>query len=407
MGTTTFNYKARDKEGKEITGRIEALREDIVVKSLRRMGYSIISMEKESSAALRLEAFFSRFKKIKTQEILMFVRQLSTLIVAGTPIVTSIMSIREQTKNKLMIETLNQIIADLKEGINLSDSFAKHPRVFSPYFVSMVRVGETGGILEKVLERVVQLFTQEIEIRSRIKSAVSYPIILIIVAVSIVTFILATIVPKFVTIFETYGAQLPLATRILLAVSLLVKNFWYVPLIILIGGLVWLNHFLKSEEKKYKFDKFLFKLPLLGPLYLRITIAQFARTLAALIKSGVPLLDGLKVTQGTLSSVAMRKIIEDLSKRLSKGESLSEPFKETGIFPPMVIQMISVGEKSGRFEQVLFDVANFYDQEIDYTIRNTMTILEPMLLLVMGSMVAFIALSVLLPIFNLVKVFRH
>jgi len=403
-----FNYRARDKTGQEILGNIDAPEEAFVIKNLRQSGYFIVSIERESQFRLEMEALLTKITgRIRSQEVLFFVRQLSTLLKSGIPLSSAILSIKEQTKNKTMREILEKISKDIEAGVSLSDSLSKCPQVFSEYFVSMIRVGETGGILESVLDRLTQLLTQELEIRSRIKSAMSYPIVLVIVAVVIVTFILATVIPKFVTIFETYEAKLPLTTTILLAVSWLIRSFWYIPLLSLIVLLVWLKKYLKSEKGRYNFDTFLFKIPLFGQLYLKIIIAQFARTIGSLLKSGVPLLEALRVTEKTVSNMTVRRIIQDISASISKGESLSEPFKRAGLFPVMVIQMVSVGEKTGKLEQMLFDVANFYDQEVDYAIRNTTAVLEPILLLIMGSVVAFIALSVLMPIFNLIKVFRR
>lgn len=403
-----FNYKARDKTGQEVLGNIDASEEAIVIKSLRQLGYSIISIERESQLKFKTEALLAKFtRRIKSQERLFFVRQLSVLLKSGVPLSSAILSIKEQTRNKMLMEMLEKVSKDIEAGISLSDSLAKCPQVFSEYFVSMIRVGETGGILESVLDRLTQLLTQELEIRNRIKSAMTYPVILVIVAVAIVTFILAAIIPKFVTIFETYEAKLPLATTLLLVVSFLVRKFWYLPLIAIVAILFWLKRYLKSEKGRYNFDTLIFKIPLFGQLYLKIIIAQFARTSGGLIKSGVPLLEALKVTEKTVSNITIRRVIQDISTSISKGESLSESFKRSGLFPSMVIQMVSVGEKTGKLEQMLLDMANFYDQEIDYAIRNTTAVLEPILLLVMGAMVAFIALSVLMPIFNLIKVFRR
>lgn len=403
-----FNYRARDRKGQEVIGKIEAPDEAVVIKSLKQLGHSIVYIEKESQVKFTIEAFLGKFtRKIKAQELLFFVRQLSTLLKSGIPLRSAIESIQAQTKNKTLREILVNVNKDIEAGISLSESLNKYPYAFSEYFVSMVRVGETGGILESVLDRLMQLLTQELEIRSRIKSAMSYPIILVIVAVVIVTFILAAVIPKFVTIFETYEAKLPLTTTLLLTTSLLVRKFWYLPILAAIAAGALLRKYLKTEKGRYNFDTFLFKLPLFGQLYLKVIIAQFARTVGSLLKSGVPLVEALKVTEKTISNLTIRRIVIDIYTSISRGESLSDPFKRAVIFPTMVIQMVSVGEKTGKLEQMLFDVASFYDQEIDYAIRNTTAVLEPILLLGMGSMVAFIALSVLLPIFNLIKVFRR
>ena len=402
-----FNYKARDKTGKLLSGSIYALDEIVVVKNLRQLGQTIISIEQESQFRLKLDQFVQRIKRVSFKDLLFFVRQLSTLLKSGIPLIAAINSIGEQTKNRTLKITLEKIAEDIEAGISLSDSLSKYPQVFSEFFVSMVKVGESAGILDSVLERLTQLLNQEMEIRSRIKSAMSYPVILVLVAVGIITFILATVIPKFVVIFETYEAKLPLSTTILLTASLIVRKTWYILLIAILAGFFWFKRYLRSEKGKYNFSSFLFRIPLFGQLYLKVIIAQFARTLGTLVKSGVPVLEALKVTEKTITNLMIKQVVQNVRGAISRGKSLSEPFKESGVFPILVIQMISVGEQTGKLDRMLLDVANFYDQEIDYAIRDTAAVLEPILLLIMGSGVAFIALSVLTPIFNLVKVFRH
>jgi type II secretory pathway component PulF len=335
------------------------------------------------------------------------VRQLATLLKAGTPLIASLNSILEQTRNPAFKSALSAIIKDIDAGISLSDSLAKYPDIFDEFFVSMTKVGESAGILDSVLDRLSQLLTQEIDIRSRIKSAMTYPVLLVFVAIGIITFILTAVIPKFKTIFETYDAKLPVSTSILLGASAVVQKGWPFLLIAVGGAALWFRNYMQSDDGRRKFSSVILKIPLFGPFYLKILIAQFAHTLGSLVKSGVPILEALRVTERTVTNLHVRKIIADVQVAISHGESLSDSFKKSGLFPVMVIQMISVGEKTGKLEQMMNELANFYDQEIEYAIRDTTAILEPMLLLVMGSGVAFIALSVLMPIFNLVKVFRH
>jgi type IV pilus assembly protein PilC len=403
----TFSYRARDKRGMLLTGTVEAEDESAVLNNLKQAGNAVVSIEKETQAKMQMEGLLNFIQKVRPQDILLFTRQLATLLKSGISLTTAVMSIREQTKNKIMQDVLEQINKDIQGGVSLSDSLAKHPGVFSEFFVSMIRVGETGGILEEVLDRLVQLGTQDLEISSRIKSAMSYPIILVVVAIAVVSFILISIIPKFVTIFDTYEARLPLTTRILLAVSLIFRKTWYLFLAGIAGFIFWLRNFMRKPEGKYKIDSMVMKLPLFGQLYLKVVIAQFARTLGGLVRSGVAMVEALNVTEKTVANLVVKNVIRNVRDSIVKGESLSGPFKASGIFPVMVIQMISIGEKTGKLEQMLFDVAEFYDREIEYAIRNMTAVLEPVLLLIMGSMVAFIALSVLLPIFNLIKVFRH
>ncbi|MDD4907768.1 MAG: type II secretion system F family protein [Candidatus Omnitrophica bacterium] len=403
----TFLYRARDKRGTLLTGAVEAEDEAFVLNKLKQAGNAVVAIEKQTQAKVQVEGLLNFIQKVRPQDILLFTRQLATLLKSGISLTSAVMSIREQTKNKIMRDVLEQINKDIQGGVSLSDSLAKHPDVFSEFFVSMIKVGETGGILEEVLDRLVQLGTQDLEINSRIKSAVSYPIILVVVAVIVVSFIMISIIPKFVTIFETYEAKLPFSTNLLLGASLAFRKTWYLLLAAMIGFVFWLRNFMRKEEGKYKIDSMIVKLPLIGPLYLKVVIAQFARTLGGLVRSGVAMVEALTVTEKTVANLVIKKIIRNVRDSIIKGESLSEPFKASGIFPVMVIQMISIGEKTGKLEQMLFDVAEFYDREIEYAIRNMTAVLEPMLLLIMGSMVAFIALSVLLPIFNLIKVFKH
>lgn len=402
-----FNYKVRNQIGQEVLGSIDAAEEANVIKSLKALGYSIIAINRGSQLKLGVESFLAKFEKVKQQELLFFVRQLSILLKSGVPLTATIENVRQQTTNKMMKGMLDKIKQDIESGVSLSDALAKWPQVFSDFFVSMVKVGESGGILEDVLDRLIQLLTQEAEISGRIKSAMIYPVILVVVAVGIITFILASIIPKFVTIFETYGAKLPVTTQILLAMSVVVRKFWHFVLIAIFIFIFGLKNYLKSEKGRYNVDTFIFKVPLFGKLYLKVVIAQFSRTLASLLRSGVSLVEALRVTEKTVSNTTLRRGIQDVSSGISRGEPLSDLFKGAAIFPTFVIQMIAVGEKTGKLEAILFDIANFYDQETDYAIRNMTAVLEPVLLLVMGSMVAFIALSVLLPIFNLIKVFKR
>jgi type IV pilus assembly protein PilC len=402
-----FNYKVRDKLGKLTEASITAVDEAAVIRNLRQSGCAIISVEEQSEVKLKFEEISRRFQKVGRKDVLFFVRQMATLLKAGVPLIASLNSINEQTKNPVFKSALSTISKDINAGVSLSDSLAKFPEIFDDFFVSMTKVGESAGILDSVLERLSQLLSQEVEIRSRIKSAMTYPVLLVFVAIGIITFILTAVIPKFKTIFETYDAKLPVSTTILLGASAAIQKGWPV-ILIAIGGLaLWFKSYTKAEEGRRKFSAFILKIPIFGLFYLKVLIAQFAHTLSSLVKSGVPILEALRVTERTVTNLSVRKIIANVQVAISHGESLSDSFKKSGLFPVMVIQMISVGEKTGKLEQMMNELANFYDQEIEYAIRDMTAVLEPLLLLVMGSGVAFIALSVLMPIFNLVKVFRH
>ena len=403
----TYTYKARDRQGKLLTATIETENELSAAISLRSLGYSVISIEKEAQLKTNLTDFWQKLRKTHQYELIFFSRQLSSLLKSGIAITVALSSIAEQTKNKLLKETINAVLKDIQTGVSFSEALAKHPDIFSDLFVSMIKVGETTGILDEVLERLTQLNMQELEVKARIKSAMTYPLILVTVAIIIVSFLLINIIPKFVVVFETYEAKLPLATQILLGISFLLRRLWLLVIAAVAIFIFWFRRYIKTEKGRYKFDFYLLRLPLFGQLYLKLIVARFSRTLGALVKSGVSILEALSVTEKTVGNSVISRVIDNIRSAITEGQSLTEPFKASGVFPPAVIQMVSLGEKSGKLDQMLIEVADFYDREVDYTIRNITTALEPLLLLAMGGMVAFIALSVLLPIFNLIKVFRR
>lgn len=403
----TYTYKVRDKQGEPFTSTIEAENELEVATNLRSLGYSIISIEKEKLIKTSFADFRQRITKSYQYELIFFNRQLALLLRSGISLTTALSSIIEQTKNKVLKESINAVLEDVKAGVPLSEALAKHPHIFSDLFVSMVKVGETAGSLDEILDRLAQLKTQEFDVRTRIKSAMTYPIILVSVAIIIVSFLLINILPKFVVIFETYEARLPLATQILLGASFLIRRLWFIVIAAAVIITFWIRRYLRTERGRYKFDFYILRLPLFGQLYLKIIIARFSRTLGTLVKSGIPILEALYVTEKTVGNTAISRIIQNIHSAITEGQSLTEPFKASGVFPPTVVQMVSLGEKSGKLDEMFIELASFYDSEVDYTIKNATTALEPLLLLVMGTMVAFIALSVLLPIFNLIKVFRH
>lgn len=401
-----YTYKARGKQGELFTATIESENELKLAANLRSLGYSVISVEKESQLKVRLVDFWQKIRKTHEYELVFFSRQLALLLKSGISLAVALTSIVEQTRNKILKDTINAIIKDMEEGVSLSEAMAKHPNIFSELFVSMIKVGETGGNLDEVLGRLSQLKAQELDIKTRIKSAMTYPSILVIAAIIIVSFLLINILPKFVGIFETYEARLPMATQILLGVSFFVRKLWFVVIVTIVAIIFMIRKYLKTERGRYKFDLFMLHFPLFGELYLKVIISRFSRTLGALIKSGTPILEALQVTKHTVRNSVVSRVMQNISSAITEGQSITEPFKASGIFPATVTQMVSLGEQSGKLDEMLQEVASFYDTEVDYTIRNITTALEPLLLLTMGAMVAFIALSVLLPIFNLIKVFR-
>ncbi len=401
-----YSYKARNKAGELVKGELEAQNETSVAASLDHLGYSVVSITLGEAARSPLDRIFERFQRVEKQEIIIFTRQLATLLRTGMALSPSLATICEQTVNKKLKTILEDVQRSVEAGSSFSQALSRHPRVFSNLFVSMVEVGETGGILDKVLNRLALLGNQELETYSRIKSALIYPVVLVAIAFLVVNFLVIGVLPKFVMVFRASQASLPLPTQIVLGISWILRRLWPVILIGFILGGWWFRNYTRRPEGQFRFHSWLLKVPIFGPLYAKVQISRFARTLSVLTSSGIPILQGLVVVERTITNVVIRAIIQNIRASITEGRPLVEQFKASGFFSPMVVQMISTGEKTGKLDQMLEEISAFYEPEVEYTIKNLTALLEPFMLLVMGIMVAFIALSVLLPIFNLMRVFR-
>jgi len=403
----TYTYKARNRQGELISGSLEAEDERAVAANLDNLGYSVIEIApKGGELGLSASGVFDRFQRIQKQEVIIFTRQLATLIRSGMALSPSLGTVCKQTVNKKFRVILEDVCQSVQQGASFSETLSRYPAIFPELFVSMVEVGETGGMLDKVLDRLATLGTQELDISSRITSALIYPIVLVVVAFLIVNFLMIGVLPKFVMVFRASQATLPIPTQIVLSLSWMLRKLWF-PILFCIGlASLYFRNYIRKPEGKYKFHSWMLKLPIFGKLYNKIQISRFARTLSTLTSSGITLLHGLSVVEKTVTNAVIRREIVNIRTAISEGRPLVEPFKASGFFSPMVVQMISTGEKSGKLDEVLEEISGFYEPEIEYTIKNLTALLEPFMLLTMGVMVAFIALSVLLPIFNLIKVFR-
>ena len=403
---TAFTYRAKNQKGDLVAGTLDMESEAGVSANLDRLGYTVLEIQAAAARLPTMAGFAERFQGLKKQEVIIFNRQLATLIRSGMPLLPALSTICEQTTNKKFKVILEDVRLNVQSGSSLSDALAKYPRVFSELFVSMVRVGETGGLMDEVLDRLATLGTQEMEIYSRVMSAMTYPIVLVIMSFLIVNFILVGVLPKFVMVFKASDAVLPLPTVIVLTASWILQKYWYLLLAASAIAFACVRQAIRAGQGKENFHRALLKVPLFGELYTKIQVSRFCRTLSTLTGSGVPILQALTVVEKTLTNVVIQKAVRDIRLAISSGSSLVEPFKASGIFSPMVVQMVAIGEKSGKIDKMLEEVSKFYDPEVEYTIKNLTSLLEPFMLLAMGLMVAFIALSVLLPIFNLMKVFR-
>lgn len=402
-----FRYKARDRSGIAVTGVVEAETQKAVTLSLRELGYQIISVEEFKGLAAALERLRARLHKPKQQEVVAFTRQLAMMVRAGLPLMEAIRACATQAASESFRKTLILLGENLKGGASFSEALAKHPRFFSGFVVSMVRAGEAAGILDTVLERLADIAEQEMELKGRIQSALVYPCLLVLMSLGIVTFLLVSILPKFVGIFEESGARLPVPTLILLGVSDFLQRFWVLPLAALAAAAFSLRRYARTPRGRYRLDGLILRAPILGSLVHKTILARFSRILGSLLKSGVQVVMALTITQEVVGNRVVHQALAHIGQAVIGGSTLAEPFRISQIFPETLVQMISVGERTGTLDEILLHVSVYYDAEVERGLRTMTSVLEPLLLLVLGLMIGFIALSVLLPIFQLVQVFRQ
>ncbi len=403
----TFVYTARDSAGKVIQSSVEADNPRAVMEALRNEGFfvvRIVEKRRPFNPLIIIEKLF----RIGLKELTLFSRQFALLLNAGLTLAEAIDTIEEQTQNSSFRSILHKIKMDIQGGETLHQAMKKHPRAFSAFFVSMVQAGEIGGALDKILERVAVFYEKELELRHKVKSAMVYPIVVLTFATAISLFMLLYIVPQFAAFYEELSegeTQLPELTRRMLALSDWLVNNWYYLLTIPVF-LVLFYRFRHSKWGHIIFDPIILRIPIFGPLARKVAITRFTRTFGTLTQSGVPILEALEVAKNTASNNVVQRAIMYIRERIREGESIHAPMKRTGVFPPIVTNLIAVGEEAGNLEDILYKISDYYDQEIDATIRGLASIIEPVMIMIIGAVVGTIVISLYLPIFKLVDVIR-
>lgn len=400
----TFTYKARDRLGKLISGIISAESSDEAVHNLKERNYLPISIKELKKTPSFLQSFK---KRVTLSEINVFSRQLSALLKAGIPLLASLSSIKEQTKNRIFEGVLSDTTRDIKSGSSFSEALSKHENIFGKIYVSMIKAAETAGTLGEVLERLAVFGEREEDIKAQIKAAATYPV-MVVGALAIAFFVLVSfVVPKFTKIFFQFGADLPLPTRILIGLNQILNSFWYLLIIagvLLIAGA---RFFINTPKGRFFWHKLRIQMPIIGALTLKIILSRFSRVLSILTRTGVPIVKVLDLTGGSVTNCVISKAIADISNKVTQGESLSLAMRESGLFPPIVIQMVSAGEETGRLDDLSAFVSDYYDSQIKYTLKNLVSYIEPILIFILGIGVLFIALAVFLPMWNLIRLFQH
>ncbi|MDK2971708.1 MAG: type pilus assembly protein PilC [Candidatus Sumerlaeota bacterium] len=406
-----FFYEALDKGGKQVRGVIEAANEDVIIEKLRGMGYYPLKVVQHKTGAKDMDIFAlpgvrNVMHRIKTKHVMTFSRQLATLIDAGLPIIRSLFILSEQVESVVFKEKIGAMIKDIEGGASLSESMAKHPKVFDNLYVNMVRAGEIGGVLEAVLDKIAFFLEKREALKGKVKSAMMYPVVVSVLAGLIVGFILWKIMPRFVIIFEQLGAELPMLTLALVKASeILVEKTWIVVVIaiVLFVGFKQIN---STKNGKYMIDRISMKLPVLGQLLRKVAIARFAGTLATLVTAGVPILQALDIVRDTSGNEVIARAMDKVYQSVKDGDTIHEPLAECSVFPPLVVHMVAVGEETGAIDQMLEKVSEAYEREVDDTVNALTSILEPLLIVFLGVIVGVIVVALYLPLFSIPKVVK-
>jgi type IV pilus assembly protein PilC len=401
MATVVYQWAGKTPQGTVESGQMAAASKDEVTAKLRSKNITpttITETEKKPFLSLSLGE-----KKVTQKDIVVFTRQFSTMIDAGLPLVQALDILSTQVENKTLGKTLGVIKADVESGATYADALGKHPKVFSELYVNMVAAGEAGGILDTILTRLAAYIEKAMKLIKQVKGALVYPITISVVAVVIVAVIMVFVVPVFTEMFETLGGSLPLPTKIVVTISNFLKGFG--GLIILISGIgfgVFVKQFGKTKKGRLILDKIFLKLPIFGELLNKVAISKFTRTMGTLTSSGVPILDGLEITAKTSGNKVIENAIMDVRAAVTEGKTLAEPLMKAKVFPPMVTHMIAVGEQTGAIDNMMTKIADFYDDEVDNTVANLTAMMEPMMMVFLGSAVGFIIVAMYLPIFKMI-----
>ena len=399
-----FKYKARDRFAKLVTGTTVSDSREDAAKKLKDMGYIPVSVSevREMGANKILE----KFKRVSLEELNTFTRQLYSLQKAGVPLLASLEAIALQTKSQFFKLVIEEISRDVKGGLSFSDSLKKRTEIFDGIYINMIKAGESGGRMVEILNRLTELIEQEIDTRMRIKNATRYPMIAFFVLCLGFLIVITFVVPRFASIYGKFNAVLPLPTRILIGINAAIQSYWYLFIAGITAAAFGFSRFIRSKVGEPIWDNFKLKVPIFGPLIQMLVMSRFARITAILIRSGVPILEVLKLVAGSSGNIVIARAIENIKESVNQGKGMSEPMKMSVLFPPIVVQMVSIGEQTGKVDELLLGVADYFDRESSYMIKNLTSYIEPILIFALALMVLLMALGIFMPMWNLIRVFK-
>lgn len=402
---TTFDYKVRDRTGNLIQGSLDGDSLPLVVSRLRSMGYLPVSVTPVNSRGLKTEIVIPGLTdRISAKDVAVFTRQFATMVDAGLSISRALTVLSTQVSNKFLAIKLREVRDDVEVGLSLSDALAKHPKVFDELYISMVRAGEIGGAIDVVLKSIATQLEKQVELARKIKGAMAYPIVVLSVIGIIFVAMMVLIVPVFRKLFKTLGAPLPTPTKIVIDISNILTTWRAgVVLALLIIGIISLRRWIATEKGRAKWDAFKLKPPIFGPLGHKAALARFSYTLASLMSSGVPLMEALDIVGRASGNYLLTKATQDIKVAVRQGRPFTDPMRANSVFPPLLIQMVEVGEQTGALDDMLFRAAGYYQSEVDQTVENLSSILEPLMVVVMGAVVGTVIISLYLPMLTYIK----
>jgi len=391
-----FSYVAKNASGQDVTGFIEAEDKTHAIEILHKNKLTIINLKQEKTKK-------SKSGRVSLDDLVMFSRQLATMVDSGIPLVHCLSILGEQSENKVLIDVSLRIRSDIESGRHFHDALSRHTTIFSELYINMVKAGEASGKLNEILERLAVYLEKTSALQRKIRSSLIYPAVVISMALLITVVLLIKVVPTFKGIFETLGGELPVPTQILLAISDIVRtNFINVIIIFFILGII-LKKYIATEKGRYKFDRLLLKLPIFGMLFKKVAVAKFTRTLATLVRSGVPILNALSIVGKTSGNKIVEEAVVNACASIREGEPISEPLFKSKVFPPMVVRMISVGEQTGELEKMLNKIADFYDSQVDAAVSGLTSMIEPLVIGFLGIIIGGIVVALFLPIFKITE----
>ncbi len=405
---TTFAYKVLDSRGAQATGEIEGDSKAAAAATLRNKGFTVLDLNEVKTGLAQMD-IGAAFQTIKAKDLTVFSRQFATMVNSGLSMLRCLYVLEEQTPNKKLAKVIGEIRQDVEAGISLSDALAKHPKVFNKLYVSMVSAGELGGILDEVLNRLATQLEKEDQIRRAVKSAMVYPVVIGVFALLVLVGMVMFLIPIFAGMYKELGnAKLPMLTRIMMGASGVLRSWWGLVVLAVLIFAVWGFRRLKRTERgRQVWDRFKLRIPMgIGEIIRKLAISRFSRTLGTLITSGVPILQAIDITGQASGNAVIEKAMDEVEISVKEGQSITEPLRKEPVFPPMVTQMISVGEETGSLDAMLNKIADFYEDEVNAAVKSLTSILEPILMLGVGAVVGLVVISMYLPIFNMMNIVK-